>query len=118
MTWQMGIWLILVAAVSVGMLLGVLALTTRIQAIDERLAELRRSELELTRTFKWAVTNQTSELKAIRLRLDELGAQGDLFSEGTHRVELPKKKDIAALAPSEQIAVPEIKAYWQGQSHE
>jgi len=41
-----------------------------------------------------------------------------LFSEGTHRVELPKKKDIAALAPSEQIAVPEIKAYWQGQSHE
>ena len=107
MTWQMGIWLILVAAVSVGMLLGVVALTNRVQAIDERLAELRLLELELNRIFKWAVTNQTSELNAIRLRLDELGAQGDLCPEAAHQVELPKMKDIAAVASSEQIAVPD-----------
>ena len=107
MTWQMGIWLVLVAAVSVGMLLGVVALTNRVQAIDERLAELRLLELELNRIFKWAVTNQTSELNAIRLRLDELGAQGDLCREEANHVELPKRKDIVALASSEQIAVPD-----------
>jgi hypothetical protein len=107
MTWQMGIWMILVVVVSAAILLGVMALISRMQAIEERLFELGLVELELNRTFKWAVTNQTSELNAIRLPLDELGAQGDLFPEGAHRVELPKMKDIAALAPSQQIAVPD-----------
>jgi len=106
MTWQMGIWLILVVAISAGILLGVLALISRLQAIDERLFELRLLELELNRTCKWAVSNQTSELNAIRLRLDELAAQGDLCPAAAHRVEAANIKDIAALASSEQIAVP------------
>jgi len=58
MTWQMGIWLVLVAAVSVGMLLGVVALTNRVQAIDERLFELRLLELELNR-----ISNGQSPIK-------------------------------------------------------
>src|SRR3954465_2421200 len=66
MIWQMTIWVIIVVAVSAGLLVGVLALTNRIQAIDERLSELRLLELELTRMFKWAVTNLTSELNAIK----------------------------------------------------
>ena len=106
MTWQMGIWLILVVAISAGILLGVLALISRLQAIDERLFELRLLELELNRTCKWAVSNQTSELNAIRLRLDEFAAQGDLCPAAAHRVEAANIKDIAALASSEQIAVP------------
>ena len=77
------------------------------QAIDERLFELRLLELELNRTCKWAVSNQTSELNAIRVRLDELGAQGDLCPDGAHRVEVAKMKDIAAIASSEEIAVPD-----------
>ena len=107
MTWQMGIWLILVVAITAGIVLGVLALISRMQAIDERLFELRLLELELNRTCKWAVSNQTSELNAIRVRLDELGAQGDLCPDGAHRVEVAKMKDIAAIASSEEIAVPD-----------
>ncbi len=98
MTWQMGIWLILVAAVSVGMLLGVLALTTRIQAIDERLSELGRLEFELTRTFKWGVAKQSSELDAIKVQLDQLRAQqAELLREVCPRVDLMKIEDIAEI---------------------
>ena len=105
----MGIWLVLVTVISVAMLLGIIALTNRIQSIDERLDELRHLELELTRTFKWAIANQSSELNTIKLRLDQLNAQqSDLLRQLAHRVEPPNLKDIAAinLATTEQITIP------------
>jgi cytochrome c-type biogenesis protein CcmE len=46
---QMIIWLAIVAFASVGMLLGIFALTHRIEAIDERLFELRQLEIALSR---------------------------------------------------------------------
>src|SRR5689334_9365339 len=99
MNWQTAIWLVLVLVASAGLLMGVLALTNRIEAIDERLSELRSLELELARTFKWAVASHTSELNAIKRRLDQLSTQtSDLGREDN--------AELIALAQSGQTTVP------------
>jgi len=109
MTWQIGIWMILVVAVSAGILLGVMALSSRMHAIDERLFELRLVELELTRTFKRTVANQATELEAIKMHLNELSAQhAQLLRELSHRGELTKIEDIAEIAvPATTVPHPE-----------
>ena len=75
MTLELGIWLCVVAVVSVGMLLGIFALSDRIKAIDERLFDLRRLEIELSRANNVAVASESSELMAIKLHLYQLKRQ-------------------------------------------
>ena len=72
MTLEMGIWLCVVAVVSVGILLGILA---RVKAIDERLFDLRRLEIALSRGINVAVANQSSELMTLKLHLYQLKRQ-------------------------------------------
>jgi hypothetical protein len=72
MSVQMAIWLTIVALVSVAMVLGILALNNRINALDERLFGLGRLEIALNGGFDTATTNESSELAAIKLHLYEL----------------------------------------------
>ena len=75
MTLEMGIWLCVVAVVSVGMLLGIFALSNRIKAIDERLFDPRRLEIALSRGINVAVANQSCELMTLKLHLYQLKRQ-------------------------------------------
>jgi hypothetical protein len=72
---EMTIWLAVVGVASVGMLLGIFALTKRINAIDERLFDLHRLEIALSRGFSAAVANESSEVTAIKLHLYQLKRQ-------------------------------------------
>jgi hypothetical protein len=72
---EMTIWLAVVGVASVGMLLGIFALTKRINAIDERLFDLQRLEIALSRGFSAAVANESSEVTAIKLHLYQLKRQ-------------------------------------------
>jgi hypothetical protein len=82
MSLEMGIWLAVVVIVSIGMLLGIFALTNRVHAIDERLFDLRRLEIELSRGFNAAIANESSQLTVIKLRLYRMKRQQDEMLQG------------------------------------